>query len=125
LRLKNRETKSQVKERSVAKELQKLKYQMEKIEQQQLARTRINKVVSTVAQTWTKDEEDQLAATTRSEQGETIADVLTEIEDQDSNGWMDQSLPIHSSHPASNHHQRPDMEFFVNILGTHPMLTNY
>ncbi|KAK3807033.1 MAG: hypothetical protein J3Q66DRAFT_445180 [Benniella sp.] len=121
LRLKNKETTSHVKERSVAKELQKLKYQMEKIEQQQLARTRINKAVSTVAHTWTKDEEDQLAATMRSEQEGTIADALIEIEDQDSNGWVDQSLPIHSSHPASpSHHQRPDMDFFVNIFRDPP-----
>jgi len=151
-RLKNMETYRQVRETRYAKQLQKLEYQMEEIEQQRLARARINKAAPIVTHSRTKDEEVHLAATTQSDQVETIADAFTKIENQGSIGWMDQSdsttgpngsspsqaptsdgmnqhwpplqssnvPPKHSLRPTSGPHQRPCMEFFVNIFKDPP-----
>ncbi|KAK3807036.1 MAG: hypothetical protein J3Q66DRAFT_445182 [Benniella sp.] len=119
-RLNNMETYLQVRETRFAKELQRLECQMEEIEQQQLARARINKAVPIVAHTRTKDGEFHLAATTQSEQGETIADALIKIENQGSNGWMDQSRSTASPNGPSPSQALTSDEFFVNIFKDPP-----
>jgi hypothetical protein len=121
LRLKNMEAYRLAKESRNTKVLQRMEYRM-KAEQRQFEK--FNGTISTVTHTWTKDEEDRISLSTPPAQTETVADASIRADDRHSNLSLTLQLPnvspVHSSRPASGSHQRPGMEFFVNIFKDPP-----
>ncbi|KAK3807032.1 MAG: hypothetical protein J3Q66DRAFT_91387 [Benniella sp.] len=120
LRMKNMEAYRLAKESRNAKVLQRMEYRMKA--EQRFAK--FNGAMSPATHTWTKDEEDRNSFSTPPAQAETVADASIKAEDQHSNSSPTLQLhnvsPVHSSCPASGSHQRPDMEFFVNIFKDPP-----